>query len=256
MFDIIKNMYDTKFKACIIPTSDFNEVLQNIYDDSSLHLDQTCYPYAEAYSKGYDCGYDHDEIVGRLQKYFQSEIVHLCIDKNSTVVVFKSSEPKQFSVETPVGTLIAYEKGSLDEYPGIYVDYIPKGSDDIEPYNGDCVACVEYETTYNRLQTVVYTADSDAPIDDPFVYETNLARIDETDDGMKHYFDKNGDEILHGMAIRFDDGTEELVYRTENDELGIDATNKTLIEKGMASPCEYGIYPLTEFDLAEIQIVQ
>ena len=68
------------------------------------------------------------------------------------------------------------------------------------------------------------------------------------------YFDKNGKEIFAGDTIKYLDGTKEKVYLTEKGTLGTDATNPLWIEKGRAVPCEYGIYPLTEAELAEVEV--
>lgn len=75
-------------------------------------------------------------------------------------------------------------------------------------------------------------------------------------DGKIKYFDKNGKEITKGCTIRYDSGAIKEVYLTENDELGIDATNPIWIEKGRAVPCEYGVYPFTEAELEEIEVIE
>lgn len=80
-------------------------------------------------------------------------------------------------------------------------------------------------------------------------YEGNKAR----------YFDKNGVEITEGCKVRYENGvrsrTVYTVYRTENDELGTDATNPIWIEKGRAVPCEYGIYPFCNGETNDIEVV-
>lgn len=68
------------------------------------------------------------------------------------------------------------------------------------------------------------------------------------------YFDKNGKEIFAGDTIKYPDGTKEKVYMTSRGELGTDATNPLWIERGDAAPCEYGIYPLSEKELAEVEV--
>ena len=67
------------------------------------------------------------------------------------------------------------------------------------------------------------------------------------------YYDKNGIEIHDGDKIKWDNGKVEEVYLTEENELGTDATNPVWIAKGKACPCEFGIYPLTEADMTEIE---
>lgn len=80
-------------------------------------------------------------------------------------------------------------------------------------------------------------------------YEGNKAR----------YFDKNGVEITEGCKVRYENGvrsrTVYTVYRTENDELGTDATNPIWIENGRAVPCEYGIYPFCNDETNDIEVV-
>lgn len=73
---------------------------------------------------------------------------------------------------------------------------------------------------------------------------------------IREYHDMHGNELHEGDVIRWPlSGREELVYkwRDKFDEgLGFDATNPRWIETGKASPCEYGIYPLTDYDMAHI----
>ena len=61
------------------------------------------------------------------------------------------------------------------------------------------------------------------------------------------YFDKNGEELFEDDYILDGDRNVKKLYRTENRELGTDATNPIRIERGLAIPCEAGIYPL-EFE--------
>lgn len=76
------------------------------------------------------------------------------------------------------------------------------------------------------------------------------------ENGTMRYIDKNGVEITEGSTIRYPDGSTKLVYLTENDELGTDATNPRWIETGRAVPCEYGIYPLEESETNEVEVVE
>jgi hypothetical protein len=75
------------------------------------------------------------------------------------------------------------------------------------------------------------------------------------ENGLLRYFDKNGVEITDGCEIRFQNGSTKTVYLTECGNLGTDATNPKWIESGRAVPCEYGIYPLTEEDTYEVEVV-
>lgn len=69
--------------------------------------------------------------------------------------------------------------------------------------------------------------------------------------GVYKYFDMNGKEIHEGDIVKMDSGLKK-VYRTENDELGTDATNPLWIESGRAVPTEFGIYP---FDTGDEPII-
>jgi hypothetical protein len=75
------------------------------------------------------------------------------------------------------------------------------------------------------------------------------------ENGKLRYFDRNGTEITEGSRIRYASGRVLDVYLTEGDELGTDATNPAWIASGRAAPCEFGIYPLTEDETNEIEIV-
>jgi hypothetical protein len=79
--------------------------------------------------------------------------------------------------------------------------------------------------------------------------------------GKKKYFDRNGKEITEGCKIKYRHGDKSLeriekVYLTEDGELGTDATNPIWIEKGLAAPCEYGIYPLGNNETNEVEVVE
>ena len=76
------------------------------------------------------------------------------------------------------------------------------------------------------------------------------------ENGKLKYFDKNGKEITEGCKIRYENGKIYEVYLTDEDTLGTDATNPYWIETGRAVPCEYGIYPLTEEELEEVEVVE
>lgn len=76
------------------------------------------------------------------------------------------------------------------------------------------------------------------------------------ENGKLRYFDKHGKEITENCKIKWPSGKTETVYLTENDELGTDATNPKWIEWGRAVPCEFGIYPLTEEDTNEVEVIE
>lgn len=69
------------------------------------------------------------------------------------------------------------------------------------------------------------------------------------------YYDKNGIQIHEGDMIKCSDGKVRKIYLTDKDELGTDATNPLWIENGRYCECEYGIYPIEEHELAEIEVV-
>ena len=72
-------------------------------------------------------------------------------------------------------------------------------------------------------------------------------RIEWKKDEPPRYFDMNGVEIKEGDIVQMG-YRQYVVYLTDNDLLGIDATNPKWIETGRAAPCEYGIYPFEESD--------
>lgn len=74
--------------------------------------------------------------------------------------------------------------------------------------------------------------------------------------GIPHYYDKNGVEITEGCRIVLPNGRVERVYRTQEGELGVDSTNPNWIAKGWAAPCEMGIYPLSNRDCAEAEVIK
>ena len=79
------------------------------------------------------------------------------------------------------------------------------------------------------------------------------------ENGKLRYFDRNGKEITEGCTIRCDLDTEKhcdkIVYLTEDESLGTDATNPSWIERGWAVPCEYGIYPLTREETEHCEVI-
>lgn len=62
-----------------------------------------------------------------------------------------------------------------------------------------------------------------------------------------NYYDMNGNKIKEGDTV-FMDSRNRTVYLTDQNELGIDATNPAWIAAGKACECEYGVYPFTEAD--------
>ena len=61
------------------------------------------------------------------------------------------------------------------------------------------------------------------------------------------YFDNRNHEIHENDIVEID-GKMKRVYKTEEGELGTDATNPAWIKSGRAVECEFGIYPFEEQD--------
>lgn len=79
-------------------------------------------------------------------------------------------------------------------------------------------------------------------------------------DNKRKYYDRNGKEITEGCKVRYMNSKRSKdvykVYRTSEDELGVDATNPKWIESGRAVPCEYGIFPFTHAETEMIEVVE
>lgn len=65
------------------------------------------------------------------------------------------------------------------------------------------------------------------------------------------YFDKNGLQIKGGMILIHDDGTEDLVYKTVEGDLGFNASNEEHVN--FNQNCRE-LYPLYQFNLKEYKI--
>lgn len=110
------------------------------------------------------------EIEAIFQKYLsiitrnQHYPIYLCWTE-------KVDPPREFIVDTPLGKIKVYAKHPKDhpaDFPGVFVDFV-------EP-NGELVplACVEYDSGDNRLQTNVYgNGTDDSPTE--VVKHENLA---------------------------------------------------------------------------------
>ena len=72
-------------------------------------------------------------------------------------------ENQTLKIKTPAGYIIVTEKGDYDEYPGVAVYLSEDG--EVKPYPEDSlIAWIEYNTAKERIQTDVYSADSDDPV--------------------------------------------------------------------------------------------
>lgn len=74
------------------------------------------------------------------------------------------------------------------------------------------------------------------------------------ENGVYRYFDRDGNELHDGDTIVYESGHEEKLYLTADGMLGTDATNPHWIATGRAVPCEYGVYPLSVYDLRDARL--
>lgn len=74
---------------------------------------------------------------------------------------------REFYVNTPIGRIkvwAKYEHDYEDDYPGVYIDFIPNGTTD-EGYSNDQVCTVEYNPGEGCIKTVVYQKNVEEPMD-------------------------------------------------------------------------------------------
>lgn len=68
---------------------------------------------------------------------------------------------REFYVDTPIGKLRIHAKHSedyADDYPGVFIDLV-RANNELQG-----IACVEYNSCRNYLQTCVYNPDNDEPV--------------------------------------------------------------------------------------------
>lgn len=65
---------------------------------------------------------------------------------------------KRFEIETPLGILVAEEKGMKGEYPGVWISLIPSNKQ-----NDVLLACVEHDTNADDILVCVYDTEKDEP---------------------------------------------------------------------------------------------
>ena len=73
------------------------------------------------------------------------------------------------------------------------------------------------------------------------------------------YQDKHGNEITEGMYLRFEDGSVEQVYAWQTgdeSDLGINASNEAYLQAHGLGEFPQELYPLSEFDLSEVEICE
>lgn len=66
------------------------------------------------------------------------------------------------------------------------------------------------------------------------------------------YFDSNNEEIKEGMTVQHEDGDIEKVYKTNDDDLGFNASNENY--RGF-DPLFRELYPLYQFNTREYTII-
>jgi hypothetical protein len=69
---------------------------------------------------------------------------------------------------------------------------------------------------------------------------------------MTKYYDKNGKQIKAGMNIEHDDGDIEKVYKADDGDLGLNASNENFVG---FSEFKRELYPLYQFNMKEWVIV-
>lgn len=73
------------------------------------------------------------------------------------------------------------------------------------------------------------------------------------------YQDRHGNEITEGMFLRFEDGSVEQVYAWQTgdeSDFGINASNLAYLQAHGFGEFLQGLYPLSEFDLSEVEICE
>ena len=83
-------MMDKRFferRCCIIGYDALQNVMQELLDDKSIRIEKE-YPVLSCYSDGFDCGYDEDEIIGRLELYLDRRIIAVFKDETEVFFIF------------------------------------------------------------------------------------------------------------------------------------------------------------------------
>lgn len=98
---------------------------------------------------------DHDKYPDVEQQYrFEKAVLELDVEHEKDI--------RFFFIDTPAGKLKVWAKTNVDEdddYPGVFVDLV---CNERQNY-GDLIACVEYDSAMERLQTVAYKIGNDMP---------------------------------------------------------------------------------------------
>lgn len=106
---------------------------------------------------------ENDEDKDRISDYIANVTGHCHFGYDIVDDDYEVSEyvDREFYIDTPVGRLHVYAKHDSDNaenFPGVYIDLV-KDNDDY----GDMLACVEYDSAENNLQTCVYQPGQDEP---------------------------------------------------------------------------------------------
>ena len=67
---------------------------------------------------------------------------------------------REFYIDTPLGVLRVWAKHDVDnprDFPGVFIDLV-------KPDGDEMLACVEYETCDDEIQTCVYNIGEDDPV--------------------------------------------------------------------------------------------
>lgn len=70
---------------------------------------------------------------------------------------------------------------------------------------------------------------------------------------VEKYYDKHGKEIKEGMKIRHDNGDIDLVYKADDGDLGVNASNENWVG---FNELRRELYPLYQFNMKEFEIVE
>lgn len=72
-----------------------------------------------------------------------------------------------FFVDTPIGRIKVWAKyldDNSDDFPGVYIDFIPNNKRDTE-WSNDQICCVEYNPIDECIKSVLYQPGNDDPTD-------------------------------------------------------------------------------------------
>ena len=88
------NMKDYRFfkRNCfVIDFKNFEEVMQELLDDRTIHIDREFHELV-IYSSGYDCDYEVEEINDRIANYLKVEVMYSFVDFYEETICFVLKE--------------------------------------------------------------------------------------------------------------------------------------------------------------------